>query len=182
MRFESISRRRRPLSRNETAGAISQALETFPGIGFDWQPAELRLAWTDGPGPSTIWKTAGEPSGWKYHNPAFYAPAAGAAQVVLMERTHSTTALREAAVRFYAIVERPPDLARERDVARLAQILEADQPLPGSFPIVEGIADALAHGLPASADDPAAYLLKAANLLHQLGYNRLWGEAYRLAD
>ena len=182
MRFESIPRRRKPLSREEAAGAISQALEGFPGAGFDWRPAELHLAWTDGPGPSTVWKAAGEPTGWSYHSPAFYAAAPAGAQVVRFERIHSAATLREAAVRFYAIVERPPDLARERDLGRIAQILESDQALPGSFPIVEGIASALADELPPAPDDPAAYLLAAAKLLEQLGYNRLWGEAYRLAE
>jgi hypothetical protein len=182
VRFESISRRRRSLSRDEAIASISQALDSFPGIGFDWQPTELRLSWTDGPGPSTVWKTAGEPSGWSYHNPAFYAAAPGVAQVVRMERIHSAAALREAAVRFWAIVERQPDLNRERDVERLARILEADQPMPGSFPIVEGIAASLADGLPATVEDPADYLLRAAKLLEELGYNRLWAEAFRMAE
>ncbi|MDA8102490.1 MAG: hypothetical protein M0Z34_05930 [Nitrospiraceae bacterium] len=182
MRFESITRRRKAFSRQETANAISAALEMFPGIGFDWQPADLHLAWTDGPGPGTVWRAAGEPAGWTYEHPAFYASGTERGDKVLMARTHSTASLRQAAVRFWAVVERPPDLSRERDLERLAQILDGDQPLAGSFPIVERIAAALADGLPAELGDPGAYLLEAATLIDRLGYNRLWDEAYKLAE
>ena len=182
MRFESIARRRKPYSRQEAATAISDALDTFPGVGFDWRPAELRLAWTDGPGPGTVWRAAGEPTGWSYENPAFYTRSTQGRDKVLMARTHSAAALREAAVRFYAVVERPPDLSRERDLERLGQILDGDQPLAGSFPIVERIAAALADELPAEVGESGAYLLEAAGTLDRLGYNRLWDEAYRLAE
>ncbi len=140
--------------------------------------AELR--WEDGPSSTRVAALVAEVVNWDVRGPD--SGSSDGDPVVILDRSFSPTALAVGVVRYAAAHPRPYDSTDERAVARLSALLDQDDPAVSGYPIADQVARLLLErGTPdrpaASGDTTPADRLALA--LADLGYDRLWHEAWR---
>lgn len=167
--------------RGEPAGAAVDV--SGPG-----DPPEL--SWTDGPSFSTVSAAVGSPPGWTV---AFWPDVLPAPQppderpLLLLHRRFSEAALAVAVCRFAGSNVRPFDSTNPAHHARMAAILDVDDPATCAYPLVARMAallldarpEAEAEAGPATTPNPADRL---SLLLASLGYEALWSRAWLDVD
>lgn len=143
--------------------AVVERLAGVEGVAF---PAEGVVAWVDGPSVEAVAATLGNAPGW---------------DGIEWRRTFSDRALLLALLRFYGATSRHWNTTDEKGRSRFMALLGADHPDQCPYPIVTAIADAAtALGLPhrGEATSDAEQVDAISARLIELGYERLWGEAF----
>lgn len=155
----------------------------FPaaGITVDDEPS---VRWHDGPAEASVAEAVGELPGWRYAVALEGPDGAGAAaeddrrSPIWLRRTFSDEALAVAVVRFQASAVRPFDSTRDGAESRLRDLLDVDDPATSGYPLTDAMA-ALLLADPPAADDASPTRADAwSRRLTELGYDRLWNQAY----
>lgn len=144
---------------------------------------EPSVRWHDGPAEATVAGVVGELPGWRLVVALDATDAAAVAaedrrQPLWLRRTFSDEALAVAVIRFQASSVRPYDSTRDGAEATLRDLLDVDDPVRSGYPLTDAMADLLL-GDPPAADDSSPTRADAwARRLTELGYDRLWNQAY----
>lgn len=167
----------------EVRVAVETALaRDLPGTPFTLDD-EPSLAWHDGPAEATVAGVVGELPGWRLvvaldATDLAAVTAEDRRQPLWLRRTFSDEALAVAVIRFQASSVRPYDSTREGAEAALRDLLDVDEPVRSGYPLTDAMA-ALLLADPPPADDATPTRADAwSRRLSDLGYDRLWNQAY----
>lgn len=180
-RLLRIGGAKRPWS--EVRVAVEAALaRDLPGTTFTFDD-EPSLAWHDGPAEATVAGVVGELPGWRLVVALDATDAAAVAaedrrQPLWLRRTFGDEALAVAVIRFQASSVRPYDSTREGAEATLRDLLDVDDPARSGYPLTDAMADLLLADPPAPDDAAPTRADAWSRRLTELGYDRLWNEAY----
>ena len=168
----------------EVRAAIEAASATrFPDAGVVVDD-EQSVRWHDGPAEASVAEAVGELPGWRF---AVALEGHGAAGVpgdddrrspIWLRRSFSDEALAVAVVRFQASAVRPYDSSREGSEARLRDLLDVDDPARSGYPITDAMAALLLADPPVDDDASPTRADAWSRRLTELGYDRLWNQAY----
>ncbi len=168
----------------EVRAAIEAATAArFPaaGVVVDDEPS---VRWHDGPAEASVAEAVGELPGWRFAV-ALEGPAAVGVPAdddrrspIWLRRSFSDEALAVAVVRFQASAVRPYDSSREGSEARLRDLLDVDDPARSGYPITDAMAALLLADPPVDDDASPTRADAWSHRLTELGYDRLWNQAY----
>ena len=178
------TRRPWPEVRPGVEAALAQA---FPAADMvvDDEPA---LRWHDGPAEASVAGVVGELPGWRLvvalggPDDAERAAADGDRRnPVWLRRTFSDEALAVAVIRYQASTVRPYDSERPGAEAKLRDLLDIDDPSSSGYPLTDAMAALLLAQPPDGPDAGDDHPSRAdawSRRLTDLGYDRLWNQAY----
>jgi len=154
----------------------------LPGTAFTVDD-ERSVTWHDGPAEATVAGVVGELPGWRLVVALEATDAAAVAaedrrQPLWLRRTFSDEALAVAVIRFQASSVRPYDSAREGAEAVLRDLLDVDDPARSGYPLTDAMADLLLADPPPADDGSPTRADAWSRRLTDLGYDRLWNQAY----
>jgi hypothetical protein len=172
---------RRPWAelRVELADALARELPGAPIEVHD----EPSIAWHDGPAEATVAAAVGVVPGWRLVMALSHPldPDGGhddRRSPIWLRRTFSDEALALAVVRYQASTVRPYDSERPGAELKLRDVLDVDDPASSGFALADAMAALLLAAPPDPDDDQPTRADAWSRRLTELGYDRLWNQAY----